>query len=261
MKQFGTPLKVFVVFLFIMLLAPLVVVIGVSFNSGSDFSVDFNDMSLRWYRAFFESTAFSKALFQISFPVAIVASIFATVIGALSAIAIARFNFPGRMLVETCLMLPLLVPSILLGAALYLFFTRVGSGGSLVSMMIGHILLGIPYVVRNVTAGLAGISPNIEEAAMSLGCTPTKAFLKATLPLLRSSLLSGAIFAFMVSFSDINLALFVAGPETTTMPLQIFSEIMWQGDPTVAAASAIQIFLVCGLVFFVQKIFRVRLTF
>jgi putative spermidine/putrescine transport system permease protein len=247
--------------IFAMIMLPMLVVVAVSFNPTAAFTVDFGGASLRWYRAFFTSETFFKALFLVSLPIAIISSIVATLAGALSAIAIVRFRFPGKEFLEAAFMLPLLIPSILLGAALYLLFTRLHAGGSYVSLVIGHVLLGVPYVIRVVSAGLAGISLSLEEAAISLGCDRIGAFRRVTLPLLRSSLFSGAIFAFMVSFGDINLALFVAGPNTTTMPLEIFSEIVWQGDPTVAAASTIQILLVSTLVLVAQRVFRIRLAF
>jgi putative spermidine/putrescine transport system permease protein len=261
LKRFSPLLKTVVVLTFVAILMPIVVVIGVSFNPTSSFSVNFGGMSLRWYQAFFTGNTFVKALFQVSLPIAFASALCATVIGALAAITIVRFRFAGKELLETAFMLPLFIPSILLGAALYLFFSRFHAGGTYASLIVGHTLLGTPYVIRVVSAGLSGISTTLEEAAMSLGCNRVTAFRKVVLPLLRSSLLSGAIFAFMVSFSDINLALFVSGPNTTTMPLQIFSEIVWQGDPTVAAASTIQIVLVSSLVLLVQKAFRVRLAF
>lgn len=261
MRMFGPGFKAFIVLLYIGLLAPLVVVVGVSFSPESSFQIALDGVSLRWYRAFFTSETFVHSLFGISLPVALLASALATLIGTSAAIAIVRFSVKGRELVETAFMLPLLIPSILLGAALYLMFANLNAGGTLASLVIGHTLLGIPYVIRVVSAGLVGINPALEEAARSLGCSRVMAFRKVVLPLLRSSLMSGAIFAFIVSFSDINLALFLSGPQTTTLPLQIFSEIVWQGDPTIAAASTVQILLVSSLVLIAQKVFRVRLAF
>jgi ABC-type spermidine/putrescine transport system permease subunit II len=110
-----------------------------------------------------------------------------------------------------------------------------------------------------VTAGLVGMDSRLEEAAMSLGATRVQAFFRVTLPLLRSSLLSGAIFAFIISFSDINLALFLSGPQSTSLPVHIFSQIQWQGDPTIAAASTLQILIIGLLILVVQRLFRLRL--
>jgi ABC-type spermidine/putrescine transport system permease subunit II len=153
------------------------------------------------------------------------------------------------------------VPSILLGAALYLFFARLGIAGTFGTLVLGHMLIGIPFVIRVVVAGLSGINPAIEEAAVSLGCSRVRAFCKVVLPLLRSSLLSGAIFAFILSFSDINIAIFVSGPHTNTLPLHIFSDIQWQGDPTIAAASTLQIVVVTILIVLAQRFSRARLVF
>ncbi len=157
-------------------------------------------------------------------------------------------------------MMPLLIPSVLLGAALYLYFARLQLSGSIVALLVGHILIGLPYVVRVVSAGLAGVDPAIEEAAINLGCSRVGAYFKVVLPVIRGSLVSGFVFALIVSFSDINVALFLSGPNTQTLPLQIFSEIVWGGDPTIAAASGIQILLIGGLLIAIQKIFRVRLS-
>jgi putative spermidine/putrescine transport system permease protein len=158
-------------------------------------------------------------------------------------------------------MLPLLIPSILLGAALYLVAARIGVAGSFWTIIVGHALLGVPYVLRIVGAGLVAVDPRLEQAAISLGCTPAQAFRKVVLPVLRSSIFSGAIFAFIVSFSDINLALFVAGPSTTTLPIHVFSQIFWEGDPTIAAASSLQIVIVGSLILATQRLFRIRLSF
>jgi len=155
--------------------------------------------------------------------------------------------------------MPLLVPQILLGAALYLFYERLAVTASISTLLLGHLVICTPYVIRSVTAGLVGMDPRLEEAAMSLGATRVRAFFKVTLPLPRSSLLSGAIFAFIISFSDINLALFLSGPQSTSLPVHLFSQLQWQADPTIAAASALQIAIIGTLILVVQRIFRLRL--
>jgi ABC-type spermidine/putrescine transport system permease subunit II len=171
-----------------------------------------------------------------------------------------RFRFFGREAVETFFLAPLVVPEILLGAALYLFYARLAVQASIWTLLCGHLVICTPYVIRSVTAGLVGLDPRLEEAAMSLGATRVQAFFKVTLPLLRSILVSGAIFAFIISFSDINLALFLSGPQSTSLPVHIFSEIQWQGDPTIAAASSMQIVIIGLLILVVQRIFRLRLV-
>jgi putative spermidine/putrescine transport system permease protein len=151
------------------------------------------------------------------------------------------------------------VPQILLGAALYLLYARMAVTASIWTLLAGHLVICTPYVIRSVTAGLVGMDPRLEEAAMSLGATRIQAFFKVTFPLLQSSLVSGAVFAFIISFSDINLALFLSGPESTSLPVHLFSQIQWQGDPTIAAASSLQIVVIGTLILAVQRIFRLRL--
>jgi len=254
-------LKVAVMMIYVLLLAPIVVVVGVSFNPMSSYSVPLSGFSLRWYETFFSTRAFTEALFKVSLPVALISALLATVVGTLAAIAIVRFRFAARETLEAVFMLPLLIPSVLLGAALYLFFSRLDIGGGYAALIAGHALIGLPFVIRVVAAGLVGINPALEEAAINLGCSRTTAFVKVVLPLLRSSLVSGAIFAFIVSFSDINVAMFIAGPNTATLPLHIYSEIQWQGTPTIAAASTISILAVLVLILLIQRFFRVRLVF
>lgn len=261
MLRDSASLKGAIVAIYVILLAPLALVIGVSFNPTSSYSVSMTGVSLRWYATFFSSPVFVKSLFLVSLPVAFLSCLLATSLGTLAAIAITRFRFAGHRMVENLFMLPLLIPSILLGAALYLFFARLGVSGTFGAMIVGHMLIGVPYVIRVVGAGLVGINPALEEVAINLGCGRIQAFTKVVLPLLRSSLLSGAIFSFIVSFSEINVTLFIAGTNTVTLPLHIFSEIQWQGDPTIAAASTIQILLVTSMIFVVQKFFRIRLVF
>jgi putative spermidine/putrescine transport system permease protein len=122
------------------------------------------------------------------------------------------------------------------------------------------LIIALPFVVRSVTAGLAGIDPKLEEAARNLGATRFQAFRLVAVPLLQSSIVSGAVFAFIVSFSDINLALFLSGPGTTTLPVQIFSQLQFQDDPTIAAASTLQVVLVAVLLYGMQKLFRTKMS-
>ena len=257
----GTPrlLLPFVGLVYIGLLAPLVVVIAVSFGPSVAFEFPPSGLTLRWFAAFFASQSFVTSFFRISLVIGLIAAALATLLGTAGAVGLVRFRFFGREALETFFLAPLLVPQILLGAALYLFYARLAMPASIWTLLCGHVVICTPFVIRSVTAGLVGMDPRLEEAAMSLGATRLQAFFKVTLPLLRSSLLSGAIFAFIISFSDINLALFLSGPQSTSLPVQIFSQIQWQGDPTIAAASTLQILIIGLLILIVQRIFRLRL--
>src|SRR5215468_3385654 len=250
----------FIVGAYLAFLGPLVVVIGVSFGPSAAFEFPPRGLTLHWFEAFFASPAFVTAFFRVSLLVGLLAATLATVLGTSAAFGLVRFRFFGREALETFFLAPLLVPEILLGAALYLFYARLAVQAPIWMLLCGHLVICTPYVIRSVTAGLVGLDPRLEEAAMSLGATRVQAFFKVTLPLLQSSLVSGAIFAFIISFSDINLALFLTGPASTSLPVHIFSEIQWQGDPTIAAASSLQIVIIGVLILLVQRIFRLRLV-
>jgi putative spermidine/putrescine transport system permease protein len=249
----------FVAVVYVLLLAPLVVVITVSFGSTSTFDFPPKGLSFKWYQAFFASEMFVRSFFRVSQVVGLATALVATIVGTLSAIGLVRLRFRGRQAIETFFLSPLLVPHILLGAAVYLYLARLAWPTSSSTLLAGHIVIATPYVIRCVTAGLVGMDPRLEEAAMSLGATRTQAFCRVTLPLLRSSLLTGAVFAFIISFSDINLALFLAGANAPSLPVHIFSQIQFEADPSIAAASALQIAIVGGLILLVQRVFRLRL--
>jgi len=252
-------LPLVVILVYIGLLGPLVVVIGVSLNAGIGFDFPPKGLSLRWYENFFAKSAFVNAFFKVSLLIGVLTALIATLVGGLAAIGLVRFRFKGREALEAFFLMPLLAPQILLGAALYLYYARLDMKPSVFTIMLAHLVIATPYVIRSATAGLVGIDRRLEEAAMSLGASRIQAFRKVTLPLLRSSLLSGAVFAFIISFSDINLSLFLSGPGVTTLPVHIFSEIQWGGDPTIAAASSLQIIIVGLLILFVQRVFRLKL--
>jgi len=249
----------FAIAVYALLLAPLVVVIAVSFGSTATFDFPPKGLSLRWYRAFFASETFVRSFFRVSQVIGLWTALVATALGGLSALGLVRFRFRGRQAIETFFLSPLLVPHILLGAAVYLYLARLAWPTSSLTLLAGHVVIATPYVIRCVTAGLVGMDPRLEEAAMSLGASRVQAFVKVTLPLLRSSLVTGAVFAFIISFSDINLALFLAGASAPSLPVHIFSQIQFEADPSIAAASALQIAIVGGLILLVQRVFRLRL--
>ena len=248
-------LKPFVILTYVLLLAPLVVIVAISFGSSPNYDFPPSGFSLRWYEAFFSSREFVRSFFQVSLVLGLLAAVISTLLGTLAAIGLVRLRFRGREALEAFFLSPLFIPEILFGAALYLIYARLGVRPSMTTLLLGHVVICSPFVIRNVTAGLVGLDPRLEEAAMSLGAGKVQAFLKVALPLIQSSMLSGFIFAFIISFSDINLALFLSGPNSTTLPVHIFNILLFEGDPSVAAASTLQIVIVGALIWTVQRIF------
>src|SRR4029434_10643768 len=178
------PICAFVAFVSVLLLAPLVVVITVSFGSTSTFDFPPKGLSFKWYQAFFASEMFVRSFFRVSQVVGLSTALVATIVGTLSAIGLVRVRFRGRQAVETFFLSPLLVPHILRGAAVYLYLARLAWPTSSMTLLVGHIVIATPYVIRCVTAGLAGMDRSLEEAAMSLGASRAQAFFKVPVPLL-----------------------------------------------------------------------------
>jgi len=251
-------LRLFVAFTYLMLLAPLAIVVAVSFGTSPNYEFPPTGLGLKWYRSFFANGEFVHAFFNVSMVLGVLAALSASLLGVSAAIGLVRFRFRGREALEAFFLAPLFIPEVLFGAALYLIYARLGIKPSLASLLLGHIVICCPFVVRNVMSGLAGLDPRLEEAAVSLGASRLQAFFKIALPLVQSSIISGFIFAFIISFSDINLALFIAGPNSTTLPVYIFNLLLFEGDPTVAAASTLQIAIVGVLIWLVQYLFRPR---
>lgn len=245
MRRLVTTIGLALIYAF--LIAPLVVIVVVSFGASAVFEFPPNALTLRWYREFIANDAMVSAFFRVSLPVASITAIGALGIGVPASVAVARMRFAGRDAVLSFLTLPLLVPQVLLGVALLLLAIMTGVRPSLVTLVIAHIVITLPYVVNTVAAGLHGVDPSFEEAAMNLGATRLGAFMRVTLPLIRGGVLAGGIFAFVMSFGDINLALFLNGPGAVTIPVYIFSSILFQAEPTIAAAAATQIALVAVL--------------
>jgi putative spermidine/putrescine transport system permease protein len=243
----------FVVAAYLALLAPLVVVIAVSFGPSAVFEFPPRGLTLHWFEAFFASSAFVTAFFRVSLVVGLLAAALATVLGTSAALGLVRFRFFGREAVEPFFSCATARAGNSAGRGVVPILCATVVQASIWTLLCGHLVICTPYVIRSVTAGLVGLDPRLEEAAMSLGATRVQALFKVTVPLLRSSLLSGAIFAFIISFSDINLALFLSGPQSTSLPVHIFSQIQWQGDPTIAAASSMQIVII-GLLSLVGRI-------
>lgn len=237
---------------YLYMLGPIAVVLVEAFNASDSMRFPPAGFSLRWFRALAGHHDFLSS-FRVSLVLGLVTMVAATVAGALAAYGLVRFRRPRQAGLETLLLAPLYVPRVLLGMALLLSLSKLRLAGSLAGMAVGHVLITLPFVVRTVSASLYGIDPAVEEAARSLGATWRQAFLRVTLPLSRSGVVAGAIFAFIISFSDVYLALFISGPDTITLPLRIFNFMEWEQTPLVAAVSTVQVVLILGIMIVAEK--------
>jgi putative spermidine/putrescine transport system permease protein len=164
-------------------------------------------------------------------------------LGLPAAYALARCDFPGRRLVETALMMPLVLPALVLSIALTLLFSRIGFTAGTARLVVAHLVICTPYVVRVALPVLHRLDPALEEAAHNLGASPLAGFLLVTLPAIRPGAIAAATLAFIVSFDEIDLAIFLADPRAPTLPVVIYSAIQLGIDPGVAAVSALLVLL------------------
>jgi putative spermidine/putrescine transport system permease protein len=222
------------------LILPVLVIIPLSFNSGSFLVYPLQGFSLQWYQDFFESAGWMRAL-KNSLIIAPAATLIAMLLGTLAAIGLTRGDFRGKALVMSLLISPMVVPVVIVGVASYLFLAPLGMGNSYVSLILVHAVLGVPFVIITVSATLQGFNYNLVRAAASLGASPLTAFRRVTLPLIAPGMISGALFAFATSFDEVVVALFLAGPEQITLPRQMFAGIRENLSPTIAAAATLLI--------------------
>lgn len=222
------------------LILPVLVIVPLSFNSGTFLVYPLQGFSLRWYEEFFSTAEWLRAL-KNSLIIAPAATVLAMTFGTLASIGLTRGEFRGKALLMSILISPMVVPVVIVAVASYLFFAPLGLGNSYTALIIVHAVLGVPFVIITVTATLQGFNQNLVRAAASLGATPVTAFFRVTLPLIAPGVISGALFAFATSFDEVVVTLFLAGPEQATLPRQMFSGIRENLSPTIAAAATLLI--------------------
>ena len=235
------------------LLMPLIVVVVASFNAADFLSFPPRGLSLRWYRALWESDVWDES-FRLSVFVTAVVTPLSLAIGTLTAYALVRYRFPGRGLVATLVMAPLVMPQIVLGIALLNYFSLLGLIDSLTGLILGHLVVTLPFTVRLVSISVHNLDPALERAAQNLGATPLQTFWRVTLPLLRPGIVAGAIFAAIISFGELAVTLLIAGARTTTLPLRIFNYTEYNFDPTINAVSTIFVVLALVLIIALDRL-------
>jgi putative spermidine/putrescine transport system permease protein len=244
----GTAVNALSIGVYVFLLAPLAVVVLASFNSADFLSFPPRGFSMRWYRALWESEVWGDS-FRLSILLTAVVTPLALFIGTLAAYALVRYSFPGKGMIATLVMAPLVMPQIVLGIALLNYFSLLGLVGSMTGLILGHLVVTLPFTVRLVSISVHNLDPALERAAHNLGATPLQTFWRVTLPLLRPGIVAGAIFAAIISFGELAVTLLIAGARTTTLPLRIFNYTEYNFDPTINAVSTI--FVVLALVLIV----------
>lgn len=233
-------------------IAPVAVIFLESLTGADYVSFPPVGLSLKWYLEIPKRPEFVASLLT-SFVVAAGASVVSTALGALAALALVRYRFPGRTALQGLFLSPLSVPGIVLGIALLQFYANYGIPRTGLSLTLAHLVITTPYTTRLVSVALAGFDRNLELAARSLGADTWTAFRLVTLPLIRPGLLAGAVFAFIVSFDDLAVSLFLASPGAMTLPVRIFTYIEQIYDPLITAVSSLLILVAAVVVLLVER--------
>ena len=239
----------FLVFFF--LIAPLFVILPLSFNaeqyihfSSKMLALDPEGFSLRWYEDMIYGTKNPWGLAtKNSLIIAFFATIGSTILGTVAALGLSSRHMPYKAAFMALLISPMIVPLIISGTAIFFFMAKVGLAATHTGIVLSHIILGTPFVVITVTATLSGFDHSVTRAAASLGSNPVNTFMKITLPLILPGVISGGLFAFVTSFDEVVVVLFLAGLENTTIPIQMWTGLREQLSPTILAVATCLILL------------------
>lgn len=237
MSRNGPLALVFHTLFVIFMLAPIVVVCLVAFTPEGFLSLPLNGFSLRWFRTIADYPEFIHA-FWVSIGLGALSSTICLIFAVPAALAIARHEFRGKAALSAFLLSPLMIPHVVLGIAFLRFFTQIGLGGTFAALLIAHVIMIFPFALRLTLSSATGMDRSIEQAAVSLGATDWIVFRRVTLPIIMPGLISGWALAFIQSFDEVTMTVFLAAPGTETLPVRMFLYIQDNIDPLVTSVSA-----------------------
>lgn len=244
---------------FFYLIMPILIVLPMSFSSARFLKFPPPGFSLQWYKNYLMSRDWMEATY-VSLKVASATTLISTFLGTLLAFALVRGRFFGKNLIYSFAVSPMIVPLIILAIAIYFFYSELKLVGTLLGMTAAHTILATPFVLVIVSSTLKGFDETLERAALSLGASPLRTFLWVTLPIIKPGVISGAFFAFITSFDELVIAIFIAGTHAVTLPKRMWDGIRLEIDPTISAVSSIFIGLSVLLMVFTEFLRRRRKT-
>jgi len=243
---------------YVFLLLPIAIVVVASFNAAEYLSFPLAGLSFRWYVAFMSSPSFTGAFF-VSIVVGLAAATAATLVGTPAAIFYVRFLHLHREEFRLAMLAPMLLPELLTAIALLFFFNQaIISTQTFLPLILGHVVITLPFVFLTVSSALYNLPATVEEAARTLGASAWKTFRRVTFPLIKSGIVTGAMLAFIMSFDNVNVSLLLKAVGTSTLPIQLFDYLRFDFDPTAAAASTISVGLTMLIVFAMDRIYGLR---
>lgn len=241
--------------IFLLMYIPIAVVIVFSFNE-SKLPVSFTGFSLKWYQQLFADRDMLEAL-KNSLVLGVLSCGLSAVIGTLGAVGLSSIHWKTKGALEYISILPLMIPEIILGMVLMAFFYMLGLPFGMLTLLIGHTVFCVPYILMEVKARLVGMDPSLEEAARDLGAGAFRAFLDITLPLIMPAVISGSLLAFAMSMDDVVISIFVNGPRISTLPIKVYTQLKTGVTPEINALCTIMLAVTLG-VLLIRSIFTRR---
>lgn len=245
-------LTIFVILTYIFLFAPLVIIAMTSIGTENYIAFPPKGFSLKWFMTVFKSQSFINSMWT-SFLISGIATLTALIIGIPAAYGLSRFDFKGKSLIKSFFFSPLIVPGIVVGFSLFQFLFVKLNLSVYMSLFIGHTLVVIPYIIRVIGSSLEGFDYSIEEAAMSLGCKKSLTFFKIVLPNITSGVMAAFMLAFINSFNNVPVSMFLTGPGVSTLPITMMNYVEYNYDPTVSALSVILMIITIGIMYILEK--------
>ncbi|SDQ07970.1 ABC transporter permease [Leucobacter chromiiresistens] len=249
--------RIIVTIVYLFLLAPIIAVVIISFNDSKSLAIEFGAPSFQWYQSILENSELMDGA-RVSLITAVITAVVVLLLGVPVALAIARYEFPGKAAISGFFLSPLLVPGVVLGLGLLLVFQPVGLVGTYPGIVLAHFGVTVPYVIRTTLSSLTTSDMRCEEAARVHGANSFTTFRRVTLPIIAPGILAGGVMAFIISFDEAVISLFVAGSGHTTLPVEMFRYLQYRSDPGLAALSAILIALSVVIVFIVERAVGLR---
>lgn len=250
----GAALTIYIVVTCLLLITPIVIVCVLAFSGQGYLRFPPESYSLRWFAAFFGDSRWRQSLWS-SVSIALVACVISTVFGFLAAYAFTRSQMKAKKLILSFMLLPVIVPSVITAVAMYFLSARLGLVGNILWIGTCHAVVALPLVLLILLSAMQGVDINLERAALSLGASRTRVFLKVVLPIALPGVVSAALFAFLTSFDELIISLFLAGVRAQTLPVRIWNSLHLEIEPVIAAVSAFLI-AVTGAVLVVDGIVR-----
>lgn len=246
------PRYVLVGLVYMFMLAPVLIVIPVSFTEQEYVLFPPQGFTLKWYEAYFDSESFIEGTW-LSIKLGLFATGIMLIIGTAAAWALSQQRTGFRNVLSSVFLMPLVIPRLVLGIALMIYFSGTFVSGGFFGLLLAHMILILPYVVYIMSANIAGLNPTLVEAAESLGATPTRAFQTITLPLLKGGLVAAAVLGFVQSFDELEMSLFLTGTNLSTLPVNLYHYLEFNSDPMVAAISTVVVIVSTLLVLTAEK--------